>query len=173
MIGLTKKLIRNQTASLLKKNKSERSSIPFNKANSVGILATIDHYDKLKIVNDFIGKLEADGKNVDVLFYERRKDKPKDYSYHAFSEDEIGFRGGFNNEYIHHFAKTPYDYLFHLDSTEDIVLNKILAMSQARCRVGPSGDDRANYYELMFAAEDTDSLSKSIFQYITNVRENT
>ena len=64
-----------RTAAALKKNLVDRTSIGFRRANSIGIIFSVEDKQKHEDIKEFIRALEQDGKKVQVLeFLPRKKD---------------------------------------------------------------------------------------------------
>ncbi|NJN42242.1 MAG: hypothetical protein HC811_08500 [Flammeovirgaceae bacterium] len=59
--------------SALKRNKSIRQSIPYKKAQSVGIIFSVENKEKHNHIKEFIRQLEIDGKTVQVLEFLPKK----------------------------------------------------------------------------------------------------
>ena len=64
-----------RTAAALKKNKVRRASIGYKRAQSIGIIFSVEDKQKHEDIKEFIRALEQDGKKVQVLeFLPKKKD---------------------------------------------------------------------------------------------------
>ena len=67
--------LRHRTGNQLKRNKTVRRSTPYQQAQTVGILFSVEDKRKHDDVKEFVHKLQQDGKKVQVLeFLPEKKD---------------------------------------------------------------------------------------------------
>ncbi len=163
-----KSFINLHTKSALKRNSTKRGNIPFFKVKNIGIIHSYVNQEQIKIIYHFFDQLEKDDLKVQVLVL---KDKDIELNIPEFIvADEQGLTqfGKWDNENIKDFFKEPFDYLLHLNLESTELVDNILAMSKAKCRVGKHLDEREIYYELMVSPEKESfrKLIDQIYHYI-------
>ncbi len=170
---ITKQIIKFQLPGLLKKTKVKHKTVNYDKAQRVGILVTFYDHEKQHAIDEFIDHMVADKKEVQVLCYDKRRARNKIFGYLQFTDKHISLLGKFKAEHVIDFINNDFDYLFHLDLESNEVLDKILALSKAKCRIGNDMDEHRAFYELMFKADTLTQLSNLIQHYakIVNVKE--
>ena len=149
-----------RTQSLLKKNRPPRATIPYNQANSIGVLFTVEDRKRHDEIKEFIHRLEKDGKKVQVFSFLPKEKNNHEFLFDFFTVKDVSFWGNIISGNAEKFYNTPFDYLFYLDSEPNPILLNIMARSKARCRIGRHWENRLSYFELMI---DTVSNSKSLF----------
>lgn len=166
MLAITKKIISYRLPSIIKQGSIERSNIvDYKEAHEIGVLATLYNYEKQQMIRAFIEQLQADDKKVKVLCYDTRKEKTKIFGFDTFTKRDISFGGKFSNSDVIDFIGMKFDFLFHVDFESDVIMNKILALSQAHCRIGRYSEDQTAFYELMIDAKDMDELYDEMYRY--------
>ena len=166
MIAIAKQMIALQLPKLVKKSTVRRRTVNYRDAERVGVLTTLDEYDKQQVIDEFVDRLVADGKEVEVLCYDKRQNRSKIFGYIQFSERDISLFGSIRAEYVLDFIHRDFDYLFHLDTESDVILDKILVLSRAKCRVGCDLPEHHDFYELMVKADSLDDMREMIFHYV-------
>lgn len=169
---ITRKIIKFQLPSLLKKTKVKHKTVNYDKAQRVGILVTFHDHEKQHTVDEFIDHLVADKKEVQVLCYDKRRARNKIFGYLQFTDKNVSLFGKFKTEHVIDFINNDFDYLFHLDLDSNEVLDKILALSQAKCRIGNDMEEHRAFYELMIKADTLTQLCKLMQHYVKIVNVN-
>lgn len=149
-----------RTSSWIKRNKTARSTTPYQKAESIGVIFCIEDEKLLSSIDSFIQKLQNDNKKVTVIAYYPHKIAQYSYKYDCFTPQNISFWGNFNNDKICDFVKQSFDYLFHLDDKQSSVIQGVLAQSKAKCRIGKYAESSDPYYEFMINTEQKDYLQE-------------
>lgn len=166
MIEIAKKVIELQLPKLVRKSRVRRQTVNYQDAERVGVLVTLHDHEKQHAIDEFVDRLVADHKEVEVLCYDKRRARNKIFGYIQFTDRDISLFGGIRAEYVTDFTNRDFDYLFHLDTESDVVLDKILALSRAKCRVGGDLPGHHDFYELMVKANSLPDLSEMIFHYV-------
>lgn len=166
MIAITKKIIALQLPKLVRKSPARRRTVNYQNAERVGVLTTLQEYEKQQVIDEFVDRLVADQKEVEVLCYDRRRTRSKIFGYVQFSDRDISMFGSIRADYVLDFIHRDFDYLFHLDTESDVILDKILALSRAKCRVGRDLPEHHDFYELMVNADSLDDMQEMIFHYV-------
>ncbi len=138
-----------RTASVLKKNKTDRINVPYGSAQKIGILFTAEDKAKYDSVKDFKQSFEDEGKKVEVLSFLGKGKENYEFRFDIFSAKDVSFWGKYTSEAVIKFADTEFDYLYCVDTEPNIFNEHIIAMSKAKCRIGIYLEERSDYYELM------------------------
>ena len=160
-----------KTNSLLKKNKSLRTSLPYEKAKTTCIIFTVEDKQKHHAVKDFIKKLEIDGKHVQILEYLPDKKDNYEFKFDFFTQKDVSFWGNISAASAIQFSDSPFDYLFCIDLTPNPLILHLLARSKAKCRVGIFSDENRAYLDFMIESVNTyQALLDNIYKYITQLK---
>lgn len=164
---LTNKFLQYRTNSWLKKNHTIRANGAYAKAENVGIIFTIYDLKKHETVKEFIKILKNDDKKVDVLAYLPNEGQNFEFLFDFFTDKDLNFWGNFTSEAVNKFVKQPYDYLFNLDDQNAGIVENVMAMSNAKCRIGKLIDGNEKYCEMMVQSPNgtTSSLIKEMYKY--------
>jgi len=173
MLFFTNRIIGFQLPKLLKQNTVKRQTVNYEQAERIGILVTLTDHEKQHTIDDFIAHFTADHKEVQILCYDRRRARNKIFGYLQFTNKDISAFGRFKAEHLIDFVNSRFDYLIHLDTESDEVLDKILTLSQAKCRIGCDIDNHHSFYELMFRADSLYDLCELIMRYVRLVSTST
>ena len=169
------KFLQFNTRRLLRKNEVERKNIDFKKAKTIGIIFSSEGIEKHQAIKSLIKSLKEDGKEVTVLSFLGKGRQNHEFLFDIVSSNDVSFWGSIHNEQVHAFTREPFDFLFHLDTVENEILENILAMSRAKCRVGIFKEGKGPYYELMINPKNPDSveeLIKDIYHYTQKITVN-
>ncbi|MFZ6013305.1 MAG: DUF6913 domain-containing protein, partial [Bacteroidota bacterium] len=142
-----------KTKSLLKKNRSSRSNLPYKKAVTVGIIFSVEDKKKHDDVKELIRKLEHDGKQVKVISYLPKQKDNYEFLFDFFTEKDLSFWGNITSSSAVQFADTPFDFLFYLDTTPNPLILNVIARSKAKCRVGKFWSEAEPYFEMMIESK--------------------
>ena len=152
---MLKEFIYNWKIKQALKKTSERKTVSFEKAKSIGMLFDDEaNYEKTK---NFIKSLIADGKSVTTLIKSKEKEPP---THNHYTEKECKWNGSTSSEAITHFFNKKFDYLFLLNETPHFLTEYILAKSQSNCKVGIYNEKKEPFFELMFANEKKEPIDK-------------
>lgn len=160
-----------RTDSQLKNNKASRKNVPYRDAHQIGIIFTVEDKSKHDTVKELIKKLEADGKQVQVIEFLPDDKQNYEFRFNFFTKKDLSFFGKINALEAIKFADAPFDFLFYLDTTPNPLILYLLASSKAKCRVGPSWDDRHPFFELMIESKpDFKVMADTMYQYTTQLK---
>ncbi|MCS6973667.1 MAG: hypothetical protein NZM13_04220 [Cyclobacteriaceae bacterium] len=160
-----------RTKNQLRKNKTQRSSIPFKKAERIGLLFTIEDRNKHDHIKQFIHKLEQEGKKVQAFAFLPPKKENYEFLFDFFTPQEVSFCGSIKSDHALRFADTAFDYLFCLDKNPNDYICYLLARSKARCRAGIYSEQLQPYFELMVnGVKSTSALIEHIHQYTQKLK---
>jgi len=159
---LSKRILTFRAKGHLKKNTIPRGSMSYNEVHDVGVVFSIDSKEKHEIIKSFVKHLEEDGKKVDVLAYLPHKKENHEFLYDFFTEKDISFWGKFNSEYVSRFANKSFDYLFYIDEESNLLLQTVLAMSKAKCRIAKFDASNEQFCEMMVQVPGKGQLKKLV-----------
>ena len=165
----SKTLLNFRTSRLLKRNDLQRDSIGFSQSKLIGILFTMEGEEKFKLVKMLQKDLEELGKKVEVLSHLPKGATNYEFLYKIFNKQDVSFTGKFKNDDVLRFAGAKFDYLLVLDSTLSPLIQNIIAMSQAHCRMGSHSDESEKFFEFMVAQKEKQNsiqLIQEISKYL-------
>jgi hypothetical protein len=139
----------------LRKNSSLRTSTPYKKSNSFGIIFSVEDRQKHDDIKEFVKRLELDGKQVKVLeFLPKMKDN-YEFLFDFFTIKDLNFWGKIDNAAAEQFSQTAFDYLFYVDNDHNPLILNLLAQSKAHCRVGRHDPENVSFFEFMIESKGT------------------
>lgn len=154
----------------LKYNKVRRTTPDFESARSIGILIK-DIHKHTTLIKKIIKELEAEGKKVHILSYEKnKKDIAQGIKYDIITKKDVSLMGNFKSFAIKKFIKTDFDYLFSLNTSSFLLFENILARCSAKCRVGIFNENKKEYFEMMIHPGKENSLGSLAEQMIFYTR---
>jgi hypothetical protein len=158
--------LKMRTEAALKKNKSSRGSMPYQKAQKIGILFSVEDKVKHASIKEFIQQLEHDGKKVSILEYLPLKKENYEFLFDFFTIEDLNFWGSIKSEKALQFTEVPFDYLFCIDKESNPLVLNLLARCKARCRVGCFNETESQYFELMIEQKGTTKgLIDAMYKY--------
>lgn len=164
-------LLRYNTKSQIKKNKTLHSSVAFKNATSVGVLFTIEDRTKHDAIKELVKKLEADGKTVKVLAFLPEKKENFEFLFDYFTVKDISFWGILQSTDALKFSDTSFDFLYCVDEDPNVMVLNLLARSKAKCRIGKYKEENKPYYELMIESKNgVKSLIEGALKYSRELR---
>jgi hypothetical protein len=159
-------LLKYNTSSYLKKNKTLRVSLPYKQALSIGIIFSVEDRTKHDEVKDFIKRLEQDGKQVQVICFLPKNKDNYEFMFDFFTDKDLSFWGRLNSANASRFADVHFDLLYYLDTTPNPFILNLLARSKAKCRVGKYWEKNQAFFEMMIESKDgTRSLIDVMLKY--------
>jgi hypothetical protein len=164
-------LLKIRTQRQLRKNKTLRGNMPYRKAQTAGVIYTIEDRQKHDQIKEFIHKLEQDGKKVQVIGFLPKKRENHEFLFDFFTIKDLSFWGNITAPNALKFADTPFDFLYYLDTEPNPLILHLLARSKARCRVGRYWLSGEPYFELMIdSITNTRSLLDGIYKYAAQLK---
>jgi len=163
--------LKSKTQSILKRNKVVHANIPYKHAKTVGLIFTVEDKQKHFIVKEFIKKFEHDGKIVQVLEYLPAKTENYEFKFDFFTEKDLTFWGNITSANALQFADAPFDFLFYIDLTPNLLVLNLLARSKAKCRVGRFFDEGQDYLDLMIeSVSNHQALVDGMYKYTAQLK---
>ena len=142
-------LLQMRTTSALRKDNVHRASVPYKRAQSVGIIFSVEDKQKHDAIKEFIRHLEQDGKKVQVLEFLPKKKENYEFLFDFFSDKDLSFWGKITSTQAVKFSDTPFDYLYYIDQELNPLVLHLLAVSKAHCRIGCFAEPDSAFFEMM------------------------
>lgn len=160
-----------RTRSQLKKNRTSRVTTPFNTAQSVGVLFTVEDKKKHDEIKEFVHRLEKEGKKVQVFSFLPKNKDNYEFLFDFLTLQDISFWGNIMSGNAEKFYNSSFDYLYYLDLEPNPVLLNLLARSKAKCRIGKYWENGRAYFELMIdKVSNTKNLIEGLYKYSTQLK---
>jgi hypothetical protein len=171
MTVIQERFLEYRTRVLLKRNRTERATIPYKQASQIGIIWSVEDKVKHDTIKTLIKKFEQDGTQIQAIeFLPRNKDN-YEFRFDFFSEENLSFWGEINSSGAMKFSNASFDYLFYLDASPNPLILNLLARSKAKCRVGRSWAAGYPYFELMIdSVSDINVMCETMYKYATQLR---
>ena len=167
--------LRNRFSSK-EKNDAERATSNYQEAKSIGILFKIEDDDKHDALNNFVKKLQGEGKELMLLtYFERLDNNPYNFKYDFFSKKHMTALGKIKSREVQKFIETPFDYLYCITVSHFLPFDTILMKSNAKCRIGRYFPEQEACYELMLDLKDgegVDHLIEQMLHYTKKLTKN-
>ncbi len=170
------RLLSLQTRRAIRLCSVSRTSVGFERAQSMGILYSDNSTGKQAVIHQLITQLNQLGKQVMVLCYEPTCSQVIPPIFPTTTHQDIRPWGAIAFLPTKTFIKTPFDYLYHVDLAGDPVLDYLLARSHAKCRVGHYNAERTDLFEIMVSlkeganSSDIGNLASQMIRYTQCLR---
>ena len=157
---------------------SKHQTLPYSKADHFGILLHIENAEDANKINLIVENLQKDDKKVEVILFQTKKIKGElrvPYHFSLIHPEQIDWEGNMDIVAVHKFISTHFDYLFCISNQYVALFERILLLSQARCRVGAYTMGKEFLYEWMVFREEENtisSLANNMFSSIKNIVQN-
>lgn len=157
---LKKIFIRFRTHLAIKKNNTLRENISFDQSKTAGIVYSWEGDRKEEIINNFKKELELSGKKVKIICYKSDEINRSSRKNYFFNEEDFSNYGNIKSSLPSRFIQIKLDFLFHLDTTQNIFIEYLLAYSKARCRVSRVDYTKKDLYEFMIKTKNGEGLEQ-------------
>ena len=149
---------------------SSRENLSYDKAKTAAIL--VKDFDKnVKTVDSVMKELKKDGLNVSLITYTKPKAPlPSVKVTNQCTSKDWNWLGSIKSEEIKKIIKTPFDYLFCLNTSPFLPFENILVQSAAKCRVGIYHPKMENSLDLMITPTNQDNMEKTASEMLRYVR---
>jgi len=135
----------NQKLSQIKVN---RTSVEFDKAESIGILFDATDASNRDKVLAYAQKMIKNGKKVSLLGFVKNKQKDLSFSFKYFTLNQINWKMVPESAEINQFMNRKFDILINLYLGKIRSIEYISTLSKANLRVGPFSEN-SNCFDLM------------------------
>ncbi|MBX9853193.1 MAG: hypothetical protein K2X86_15725, partial [Cytophagaceae bacterium] len=132
-----KSLVLNIKSSFQQANTADRKTVSYKQAQHIGVMIWNPDQQFNSTINFFIKELNDEGKLVQVIVYNTKKNpQAYDFPHHTFDLRDFDWKGDIKNQVIDKFIKTPFDYLYSINILPFLPFKFILQKSKAKCRIG-------------------------------------
>ncbi len=160
-----------RTDSQLKNNKTLRANLPYKKANTIGIIFSVEDKIKHDAIKELVKKFEHDGKKVAIIEFLPAKKENYEFLFDFFSDKDLSFWGNITSPNALKFSDTPFDFLFYIDADPNPLILNLLARSKSKCRVGKFWDESRSFFELMIESNgSTRVLMDNMYTYTSQLK---
>lgn len=148
------------TRQAIKKSTVSRENISFRKARTVGIIYSWEGKRKAEIIHDFEKEMKISGKKVQTLCFSRVDLKVVPVKVDFFNDDDFYYFGKMKSDSLKNFTNFRFDFLFHLDTFENIYIENVMALSNSRCRVSRADHTKKTLYDFMIQTRGNSGIEK-------------
>jgi len=152
--------IEHKTKRAIRKSTVSRENISFRNAKSIGIIYSWEGKRKAEIINDFAKEMELAGKKVQILCYSRVDLKVIPVLVNFFRDSDFFYFGKIKSHKLNDFINLRFDFLYHLDTTQNIYIENVMAQSKARCRVSRADYTKKDLYDFMIQTKGNVGIEK-------------
>jgi len=138
----------------LLKAKVKRRTVRFEDASRVGILFPFEGPVSAGKVRIFADRLRDQGKKVTLLTFNPQPLENPLTDIECYTRKDFSLTGTLRHEAAADFAKQSFDYLFYFGPVPTPELQRVLAESQASCRIGAYQQEATAFFELMIQGPD-------------------
>ncbi len=155
---------------------SKHQTLPYEDAKHFGILLQIESAEDAKQISPIIEKLQKDNKKVEVILFQTKKVKEElqvSYRFFLVHPEQMDWSGNMDVVAVQKFISAEFDYLFCISNQNVALFERILLLSQAKCRVGAHIVGKEFLYEWMVFREDQNTLSslaKNMFDSVSKIQ---
>jgi len=133
-----------------------RHPVPFNSAQSVGVLFDATEQVQRDQVMPFIESIKKQVKQVTAIGFLQNKQDASSFSFKGFNLNDIDWLGRPKKEVLENYAGEAFDFLICIYQKECLPIEYIAALSKAQMRVGPYTDN-TYCYDLIIDTTKNDS----------------
>lgn len=152
--------IRYGTPRIAETNTTRRISISFRDAKKIGVLVDLSNRAELMMQHEAIRVFKKYNKDVVVLGMYRRAPKDLERQYLTFHLGDISLTGRVRSKTIHRFANQEFAFLYCLTNSKHPIFERIMAMSQAHCRIGPYRKGGEGCFDMMVQLDQGQDISQ-------------
>ena len=155
---------RTKRASKKRANQIDHST---KKSQKVGIVTSKEIY-KTSGFKSFINKLSSKGMDTDILVFSEDKALTES-STSQYGIQDYNWSGKIKSPLVNKFIKTPFDFLFSVNTSSILHIENILALSKAKCRIGTCTNQKSEHLDFMIKVKENSSIDKltsSMLHYI-------
>lgn len=149
------------------KNRSLQQSTAFEDSVKIAILyADPDDHE----IQQLVSALEQHGKEVSTLRFYSSTKNIRVFSPYITIKD-ISLYGNVEKREASRFFEQNYDFAICIDESNHYIVNYIISLLQARCRIGVMHPDRKNLFEMMVIADKKESdLCGEVMKYLKMIK---
>ncbi len=137
------------------------------KTKKVGVITSKEIYNTAgfkKFTKDLLNK----GVKTEVLVFNKEKNDT-DTLKEQYGKKDYNWSGKINSPLVTNFIKTPFDLLFSVNTSSILQIENVLALSNAKCRIGTTTQHENEHLDFMVKVKENssvDKLTNSMLHYI-------
>lgn len=124
----------------------------------VGVVTSNEIYKSSDFKN-FIKNLTSKGMDTDILVF-GDADSIKDSQVIEYGKQDYNWSGKIKSPVVNNFIKTPFDFLFSVNTSSILCIENILALSKAKCRIGTTTHEENKHLDFMIKVKENSSIDK-------------
>jgi hypothetical protein len=163
-----KKYIRLKNKKLKKDPNIRHRNVSYKNATKVGLIFTHDSIDKISRAEELNKLFLKDGKTVKIMAY-KPVGQVNHLPYDTFTNKDITFWGKYTRSNVNNFIEQEFDFLFCIDDEPDLIIENIIALSKARCRVGKLNNNQYDLFELMIGPGIDSNWLNGMYDYVKRI----
>ena len=140
------------------KSRNDLRNLPNKNSQKVGIVTSKEIY-KSSGFKDFIKKVSSKGLDADILIFNQDKNN-SDSLNSQYTTNDYTWSGKIKSPLVNKFIKTPFDFLFSVNTSSILHVDNILALSKAKCRIGTTTQDVSEHLDFMIKVKENSSIDK-------------
>lgn len=147
----------------IKKTKNiDRQPVSLSDAKNIGVLFYAQDIHQNDIILNFIQRLKAMQKDVQLLGYMPKREFGFVYPFPFITDKDTNWYGKPGGGTSGYFMKTPFDLIINFSTEEQLPLEYITATSGAKFRVGFQPEAEISNYDLILIPKENKDMSKLI-----------
>ena len=144
------------------KIKRARTILNIKDAKSVGIVFNCEKAEDVDLIKKYDNYLQELGKKVKAIGYIGIKEPSANMAWWAgqpyITRKEINWYGEPQKQFIDNFVGEEFDLLIDLNTSGELPLMFVTALSKARCKVGKYSEKYLSLYDVMIETDETKTL---------------
>lgn len=147
-------------------NLDKRNSGSYANSTLIGIVYHNDDQTKIDEAERLSTLIKMDGKTVKTIAYEHRN-SIKHLPYDTFTKTNFDFWGRFIGKPLQDFVSTEFDFLICLDDEPNMLVQSVLAHSNAKCRIGRYSEENQHTFEMLYHnSGDNEQWVEKLYNYL-------
>jgi hypothetical protein len=127
-------------------------------SKKVGVVTSNEIY-KSSDFKVFIKSLTSKGMDTDILVFNDTNQSPESQNIQC-SKQDYNWSGKIKSPVVNNFIKTPFDFLFSVNTSSILHIENILALSKAKCRIGATTQEENKYLDFIIKVKENSSIDK-------------
>ena len=163
-----KRYIEYRNRKLKKHSDNRHHNVSYKNATDLGLIFTHNSIDKISRAEELNKLFIKDGKKVKIMAY-KPVGQVNHLPFDTFTEKDITFWGNYTRSNVNNFIDQEFDFLFCIDDEPDLIIENIMALSKAKCRVGKLNDSKQDLFELMIGPGTDKNWLNGMYNYVKRI----
>ncbi|MBV6644000.1 MAG: hypothetical protein KI790_01045 [Cyclobacteriaceae bacterium] len=165
-------MLKKSTLGLIASRRYKKRTIPehlsYYEASKIGFLVRVE--DLNDELDDIIGMLMADGKQVFTMAYRSKKSKQLESRHPVFGKSDISMLGESKSADLSTFLERDLDFLVSTDTTNNVFINYVMISCKTHCRIGYRVSDN-NFLDLQVKTQDERQSLNEVLKYLKMIKQ--